>query len=82
MFKISFRSFYPCFRHRLDSNGKEEILGLLVGKTADKGGKIKTGRQWLVESGGLPGSPETGSDPGYGSDEEVESQVTMSHCTV
>jgi len=60
---------------RLDSNGKEEVLGLLVGKAADKGGQIKTRSQWLVDSGGQPGSPETGSDPGYGSDEEVESQV-------
>ena len=33
----------------------------------------------MVDSGGgqLPGSPETGSDPGYGSDEEAESQVTI-----
>ena len=60
----------------MDSNGKEEVLGLLVGKAADKGGQIKTRSQWLVDSGGQPGSPETGSDPGYGSDEEVESQVT------
>ena len=64
------------FAPRLGSNGKEEVLGLLVGKAADKGGQIKTGSQWLVDSGGQPGSPETGSDPGYGSDEEAESQVT------
>jgi len=65
---------------RLDNNGKAEVLGLLVGKSDKalvKGGQTNSGgSQWVVDSGGQPpGSPETGSDPGYGSDEEAESQV-------